>query len=367
VISAANGYFDGAGADPVIGEEIAYSYASASWVRDIEAQIWASLLVEPGSWAHNYAARAVALMKYAIANWPTFRTEAFGDSRREVVRALVSYTANDQYVYAALDLTDAYNANALIGGNMATRIQRHICFVPGGGSPFLCVLDEFSLSSPWIVRENIHTMRKAANVAGEYVFSDAAPSVDGVNQTASLVYDDASARVSMFGSSPLALSIFDDTDPPIQLAAWDTEGPLSTKLTVSQRVLCGFFNHIQAETAPGDTHLVGMVLCPYATGGTPPATSGVDNLDGTFTFSVDDWVGTVTLGDRPAFELGGAGGGDPATMCGLRGLFGPFSWLRYHVPAYVEPINLWNIVAKEYPGPVLRERDTCHFSLKSLR
>jgi len=245
----------------------------------------------------------------------------------------VGYATEGTHTWYAIDLTDAYNASALVGGDVATRIMRHMLFV-AEPEPFVVVLDEFELSSEWMARELLHTYQRATNESSVFTLQTA-PTVDEENQVATLVYGDYAARVDLMAAAPLSMVCEHDTDPPIQLTAWGGEGPLSTKLTVANRVLAGYTRHFQFETpTPATSHLIGMVFYPYAVAGAVPAAStGTDNGDGTYTFAVGDWSGTFTLGATPAFELGApvAGDGDaPAAPFGLRGVHGLFSWLRFH-------------------------------------
>jgi len=248
-----------------------------------------------------------------------------------IAAEIIAYGAEANYTWWTADLTDAYNANVLTGGDVATRIRRHMVFV-AELRPFILVLDEFALTSDWLVRELLHTYQKCTNEAGVFTLGTA-PTVDETNQVATPTYGDYAARIDLLGASPWTMTCEDDTDPPIQNYAWGGEGPLATKLTVANRVLAGYTKHFAFESPAADTdHLVGMVIYPYATAGdVPEASTGTDNGDGTFTFIVGDWVGTWTLDEAPTFERGG-GGDLPERHFGMRGLFGLFSWLRFHCP-----------------------------------
>ena len=114
-IYSANSKFTGTGADPVTGNPIAYTYGSGittTWLLDIEYMVWAGLLVAPESWAHNYAARAEALISYALDNWSTGTSDSFGDKLNlaiasgDIPDAMVVVPSQFQQLVAAGALED---------------------------------------------------------------------------------------------------------------------------------------------------------------------------------------------------------------------------------------------------------------------
>lgn len=227
------------------------------------------------------------------------QSEENSDQDIGTISSLVDFEAGTGYQYFVGDATAAYTSRQPIFG--ATRVRRHFLFVSNVAQPYLCIVDEAVISSPFRMRNMLHTVSQGDTVASVFVrLTD--PSVDNVNKTATLAYSTERALVSWFSNDTLNIYIDDESEIPCKYRTAYGEAIINNLgETVKER--CTWDWHIYAQNdTPSTSHIMGSVVFPYTDGDFIPDIGCVIAGD-TITFTIGSDIIVFTVGTTPGISV----------------------------------------------------------------